>query len=164
MTFGIRIQETRHRVFVSYYHKDDQRYRDALEKNFGSLFISKSVQPGEIASDNSSEYIKQLIQKDYLSDSSVVLVLIGPKSLCRRHVDWEISAGLNTKVGGYSGLMGILLPEIRLHTDASFLPSRTPARYADNVKSGYATTYTWATFVASADSVQNTIEKAFDAC
>src|SRR2546426_3884279 len=39
-----------------------------------------------------------------------ILVLVGPKTKCRKHVDWEISAGLNKKVGGYSGLLGVLLP------------------------------------------------------
>src|SRR2546426_6575015 len=111
MNFGHSgVQISKHKVFISHYHKDDQPYRNAFENSFGALFISRSVEPGEIASDLNTEYIKRLIQDGFISDSSVVIVLVGPKTKCRKHVDWEISAGLNKKVGGYSGLLGVLLP------------------------------------------------------
>jgi hypothetical protein len=35
----------------------------------------KSVQPGDIDTDNSDQYIKRLIQEDYIGDASVVMVL-----------------------------------------------------------------------------------------
>src|SRR6266851_8455860 len=109
-----RASAVRHKVFSSYYHHDDQSYRNWLENNFSDVAIFKSVQPGDIATDNSAEYIKRLIQEGYIEDSSIVVVLVGAKTKCRKHVDWEISAGLSSKVGGRSGLMGILLPTIAL--------------------------------------------------
>ena len=60
----------KHKAFVSYYHFDDQGYRELFEKSIGDLIISKSVSDGDIDSDNSDGYIKQLIQKDFLSDCS----------------------------------------------------------------------------------------------
>lgn len=57
----------KHKTFVSFYHKDDQIYRERFENLFGDLFVSKSVDDGDIDSDTSDEYIKKLIQKDYLS-------------------------------------------------------------------------------------------------
>ena len=155
-------QLEKHKVFVSYYHNDDQRYRDAFEKHFGSLFISKSVQPGDIDTDVGDEYIKHLIQDDYLDDASVIIVLVGPKTLGRKHVDWEISAGLNKKVSGYSGLMAILLPEYRLSVDGKYQYDEIPARLADNVKTDYAKVYTWAWLCADAQRVKNAIQTAFD--
>ncbi len=145
MSFGYNqnSQRVKRKVFISYYHKDDQHYRNEFERIFGHLFISKSVNPGDINTDSSDEYIKRLIQQDYLNDCSVLIVLIGPKTLCRKHVDWETSAALNTKVGGNSGVFGILLPT---HPDANkgnYQYANIPERLADNVKSGYAKIYEW---------------------
>ena len=58
---GLLSAAVRHKTFVSYYHKADQAYRDAFEKVFGHLFIGKSVQPGDISTDVSADYIKRLI-------------------------------------------------------------------------------------------------------
>jgi hypothetical protein len=147
-------KDSKHKVFVSYYHAEDQYYRDEFDKRFNHLFISKSVEPGDIDSDSSDEYIKRLIQDEYLTDSSVVLVLVGPKTHCRKHVDWEISAGLNKKVGGYSGLVGLLLP------GASY--SDIPPRLTDNINSRYAEFHTWGSACSSNETIKSVIQTAFD--
>ncbi|MCM8885069.1 MAG: TIR domain-containing protein [Candidatus Thiodiazotropha sp.] len=152
----------KHKIFVSYYHKDDQYYRNEFERRFSHLFVSKSVEPGDIDSDLSDEYIKRLIQEGYLTDSSVVLVLVGLKTYCRKHVDWEISAGLNKKVGGYSGLVGILLPEYPLSADNKYSYSNIPPRLADNLKSDYAEIYTWDFACQNEATIKNVIQTAFD--
>lgn len=100
----------RHKLFISYYHKNDEKYRDLFETLFGSMFINKSVKIGDIDTDISDDYIKRLIQENYITDSSVLVVLVGPNTYLRKHVDWEISAALSKKVGGYSGLLGLRLP------------------------------------------------------
>ena len=153
---------SKHKVFISYYHRDDQNYRNEFDRQFSHLFISKSVEPGDIDSDLSNEYIKRLIQEGYLTDSSVVLVLVGSKTYCRRHVDWEISAGLNKKVGGYSGLVGILLPEFQLSADNEYSYSDIPPRLADNVKSGYAEVYTWGDACQNEATIKSIIQTAFE--
>ncbi len=160
---GLKIPEEKHKLFIAYYHKDDEVRKFLFELKFGSLFISKSVHPGDIDSDLSTEYIKALIQDDYISDASVVMVIIGPKTRCRKHVDWEISAGLNKKVGGYSGLFGALVPGFPLDLYGQYRYDDIPARLADNVKSGYANVYTWDQLTASDASVKNVIQTAFDA-
>ncbi len=155
-------REEQHKVFICFYHKDDQYYRDKFEKDFGHLFINKSVKPGDIDSDLSDEYIKRLIQEGYITDSSVVLVLVGPKTFCRKHVDWEISAGLNKKVGGYSGLIGILLPSFDLTPEGNYYPKNLPARLADNSKNGYSEIYTWDWVCQNDSRIKNAIKIAFD--
>lgn len=150
----------RHKVFVSYYHADDQYYRDELERAFSHLIISKSVQPGDISTDVSAEYIKRLIQQEFVSDASVVIVLVGPKTRCRKHVDWEISAGLNKKVGGYSGLLGVLLPTFPLQSN-TYDPSHLPARLKDNVDSGYAGLYKWDDATSCFTRFREILETAF---
>lgn len=65
------------KVFVSFYH-DDNKYKLLLEKILEDLSINKSVQMGDISSDNADEYIRHLIQSEYLKDTTVLIVLIGP--------------------------------------------------------------------------------------
>jgi hypothetical protein len=150
---------TKRKAFISYYHKDDQFYRDMFEKKFGDLVVNKSVDEGDIDSDNCDDYIKQLIQREYLADSTVIIVFVGPKTKCRKHVDWEISGSLNKKVGdSYAGLLGILLPTHPDFGKDTYVAANLPARLAANVKSGYALLKDW-----SDDRVQmqNWIEEAF---
>lgn len=151
----------RHKVFVSYYHRDDQEYRDKFEQSTANLFIFKSVRPGDIESDLSDEYVKRLIQEEYISDSSVVVVLVGPRTFCRKHVDWEISAGLNRKVNGYSGLVGIVLPTFPLSADNEYDPKLIPPRLNDNLVSKFAKLYAWGDALQSDETIIEIIETAF---
>ena len=104
--YNIYGSKTKHKVFISFYHHDDQKY-----KNYIDTYINKSVSDGEYSTDNSDEYIKRMIREDKVSDSSVIVVLVGPNTKKRKHVDWEIYAGLRSSINGSSGLVGILLPE-----------------------------------------------------
>lgn len=151
-----------HKVFISYYHNDDQVYKNWFVQNCGSLFINKSVEHGDINTDISTDYIKQLIQSDdFLADASVLIVLCGANTWGRKHVDWEISGALSSKVGGYAGVMGILLPSYQLLPNGNYQYENIPPRLADNIKTGYADMYLWNTVCASLQSVSNAIETAF---
>jgi len=135
---------TKRKTFVSYFHKDDQALRGKFENIFGDLIVSKSVEYRDIDSDNSDEYIKQLIQKEYLSDTTVLVVLIGPKTKCRMHVVWEISGAISTRIGGNSGLIGILLPSHPDYgADKKYNAANLPKSLAANLESGYAKLYDW---------------------
>lgn len=150
----------KHKVFISFYHHDDQRYKEEVERLFGDRMVSKSVQDGDYAPDNSDEYVKRLIREDKISDSSVVVVLCGPNTWKRKHVDWEIYAGLRKSVNGTSGLVGIVLPEFPTTTDGRYYETDfLPERLSDNYKSGYAKLYTWNDFKLDFDWI---IQEAFD--
>ncbi len=151
---------SKHKVFISYYHNDDEYYRNRFEEVFGDLFINKSVHLGDIETDLGDEYIKRLIQQGYISDSSVVLVLVGAKTYCRKHVDWEMSAGLMKKVGNYSGLLGICLPTHPDYRKDSYNSEITPPRLVDNLKTKYAKYYDWTEDRAK---MKEWIENAFNA-
>lgn len=133
---------TKHKVFVSYYHSDDQVYKNYIYDNFKDKIINKSVMNNDINSDNGDEYIKRLIREDYISDSSVVVVLVGKNTKTRKHVDWEIYAGLRGSINGNSGLIGILLPEMENYNN-TYSYEDIPSRLADNIKSGYSKMYNW---------------------
>lgn len=154
-------QPVRHKVFISYYHHDDQCYKNLFTYLFGTQFINKSVGIGEIDSDLSTEYIKHLIQKEYITDSTVLVVLVGPNTKKRKHVDWEISAALSKKVGGYSGLLGILLPSFPTFFGQYYYLTDLPLRLADNVVSGYADILTWNDIISNPSLLYNAIEIAY---
>lgn len=142
-------QAEKHKVFVSF-HRDDQFYRDEFDRLFGEHFISVSVDPGDIDPDNDDEYIKRLIQQDNIVQSSVVFVLYGTNTHKRKHVDWEISAGLSGKVGGHKGLVVMLLPGFpqapynsQVQYDPRVIYPYLHPRTTANLESGYANLYYW---------------------
>lgn len=157
--FGVT-KATKRKVFISFYHKDDEFYRKRFEELFGHLFINKSVKDGDINTDVSTEYIKRLIQNNYISDTSVLVVLVGAKTYCRKHVDWEISAALSKKAGGYSGLIGLRLPTHPDFGKNNYKPENIPSRLVENLESGYAKLYDWH---ENEISIQRIIDEAFNA-
>lgn len=155
----IPLNITKRKSFVSYYHKDDDTKRKEFENLTSDLIVNKSVVKGDIDSNNSDEYIKQLIQKEYLKDTTVLVVLIGNKTKCRKHVDWEISGALNYKVGNtYAGLLGLILPNHPDFGTGKATYSLMPERLADNFKTGYAVIADW---TENRKQLQNWIELAF---
>lgn len=159
--WGINLPKnsTKHKTFVSFYHKDDQKYREKFGRLFGDLILSKSVEDGDIDSDTSDEYIKQLIQKDYLADTTVLIVLLSSKTKCRMHIDWEISGALNLKVGDKnSGLLGIILPTHPDYGSGKYNHANLPPRLSDNLKTGYALIRDW---TDNRVLMQSYIEQAF---
>lgn len=152
--------DTRHKVFISYYHADDQSYKEKFEQLFGDIFINKSVGVGEIDDDLSDGYIKRLIQEGYITDTSVLVVLVGKNTHKRKHVDWEISAALSKKAGGYSGLIGLCLPDHPAYGKDEYSKEDVPPRLVDNLISGYAKLSDWTT---SPKSIKARIEDAFNA-
>ena len=110
------LQKVKRRVFISYFHKDDEYYRDQFEQCFDNIFQNILVKPGEINDDNSDDYIAQVIRQQKISNATVIVVLLGNRTYCRKHVDWEIAAGLDPRVGEKrAGLVGILLPSSTLY-------------------------------------------------
>jgi hypothetical protein len=130
---------TKRKSFISYYHKEDQDYKKKFKNLTSDLLVNKSVEGDDINSENKDEYIKQLIQNGYLNDTTVLIVLLGPKTKCRKHIDWEISGALNLKVGEtYAGLLGLILPSHVDFGSDEYTLSELPQRLTDNLKTGYA--------------------------
>ncbi len=148
----------RHKVFISFYHRDDQGYKNYIDQYLSGNIINKSVMNGEYSTENSDEYIKRLIREEKISDSSVVVVLVGQNTKYRKHVDWEIYAALRPSINGNSGLVGILLPTVRKASNGGYYYSDMPARLADNIISGYADFYDWSYAISHFDEI---IEKAY---
>lgn len=145
---------TKHKLFISYYHEDEY-YRNKFEEYFGDLFINTSVKYGEIDDSLSTEYIKRLIREKHISNSTVIVVLVGPKTYCRKHVDWEIYAGLYKN----AGLVGLVLPNHKDYTKTTWTSGFYPLRLEDNLKSKFSKVYNWTN---KHQSMTKIIEEAFD--
>lgn len=152
-----------HKVFVSYHHENDQAYRDAFERMFSLLsgvFISKSVQIGEISPLLATDTVRSKIRDEYLHDSTVTIILIGTSTWQRKHVDWEISSSIrSTKLSSRSGLIGILLPTHQSFFTSGYDPGIVPPRLVDNQKCGFANIYNWTT---NCSNVRHWIQVALD--
>lgn len=86
---------TVHKTFISYYHEDEQDLKDKIVENFsGEDFIDKSVHDGDIDPNNTEETIMRTIREDFLSDSTVTLVIVGENTAKRPFVNSELQASL----------------------------------------------------------------------
>ena len=139
----------RHKVFISYFHADDQVYKDRLVQALESKFVDQSVSQGDIHDESLLlEEIRRRIRDDHIADTTVTIVLIGPCTWQRKHVDWEISASIiDRKNNQRCGLLGLLLPT---HPDYRKRPSDRnprliPQRLAGNIDGNdpFAMIYDW---------------------
>ena len=139
----------RHKVFISYYHAEDQEYKDRLIQALNSKAIDKSVSPGDIHDENLPlDEIRRRIRDDHIADAVVTIVLIGPCTWQRKHVDWEISASIIDRPNNERcGVVGLLLPT---HPDYDKGPKDRnplliPPRLAQNIsgKNPFTAIYKW---------------------
>ena len=78
----------------------------------GKRIVDRSVDTGNIDDTGlKTATVRQKIRDDYIRDATVTIVLIGPCTWQRKHVDWEIGSSIRkTKRNSRCGLLGILLP------------------------------------------------------
>ena len=166
MHYQSRYQKNnRHRVFVSYYHSDDQYYRELFEDMFSDYYdimVSKSVKLGDIDDERlSTDRIREIIRDDYLQDSTVTVVLVGAHTWQRKFVDWEIGSSIRaTKNNSRSGLLGIILPTYPRPPGkpTHYYFHTIPPRLHDNIQCGFADIRGWSD---GPDQVQSWIHEAF---
>lgn len=130
-----------HKVFISYHHKDDKVVSNFVNNySNNNVFIRRIIgnEYGTSINSNNVDYTMRVIRENYLSDSTVTIVMIGNETYKRKYVDWEIASTLrNDQNNKRSGLVGIFLPGCNLYNTV------IPARLLDNYKSGYAKIYNY---------------------
>ncbi len=135
-----------HKTFISFHHVDEA-YKAFFERVFSdqyNVFISMSVDDGDIDPRLKTDTIRQKIRDQYLRDSTVTVVLVGKETWKRKHVDWEISSSIrDTQFNPRSGLLGILLPTYPKVSMDKYDPFTIPPRLYDNIKCGCAEIYNW---------------------
>ena len=104
----------KHRVFISYHHKNDQAYKEYLVKlsRAYDIFDDYSVNSGDIDDNGlNDEQIRVIVRDEYLRDSSVTIVLVGTETRSRKHVDWELFSSMrDSPINKKSGIILINLP------------------------------------------------------
>lgn len=110
-----------HKVFISFHHDNDQKYKDSLVK-WGvenNIFIDGSVDMGEIPDDWTPQQIREYIRDEHLKDTSVTILLVGIETKNRKHIDWELFSSMyDGKKNKKSGIIVINLPSVdcKYHT------------------------------------------------
>ena len=134
----------RHKVFVSYHHANDQRYKDLFVQMMGNDIVDRSVRDGDIDDTGmNTDRIRQRIRDEFIRDATVTVVLVGTCTWQRKHVDWEIGSSLrDTKLNSRCGLLGIVLPS---HPMGMWNLHVVPPRLADNCKGflSFAAPHQW---------------------
>ena len=154
-------QAPRHKVFISF-HSDDEKCKDRFVAMMGGDFVDKSVHDDNIDDTNlKAARIRQIIRDDYIADATVTVVLIGPCTWQRKHVDWEIGSSLRkTRKNPRCGLLGILLPNHPDFGKGQYHFRLVPPRLADNCQGddSFAKVYNW---LENPDEVRRWIHTAF---
>ena len=104
---------TKHKVFISYHHTNDQWAKEALLKcnEENDIFIDDSVDTGDISDDLSDEEIRKKIRDEYLRETTVTILLVGTETKNRKHIDWELYSSMyDGKKNKKSGILVIQLP------------------------------------------------------
>lgn len=122
-------------------------------------FINKAVNDGDIETGIKTETIRQKIRDEFIADATVTVVLIGPKTWSRKHVDWEIGSSLrDTQNNSRCGLIGVFLPTHPDFGRDQFNINSIPPRLYDNVKNKFASLHDWSD---NPEVVQGWIHEAF---
>ena len=152
----------KHKVFISF-HVDDQKYKKRFVRMMGNNIVDKSVKDDDIDDTNLKvSRIRQIIRDDFIANATVTVVLIGPCTWKRKHVDWEIGSSLReTKKNPRCGLLGILLPDHPDFDKEDYDPHLIPPRLADNDegKAPYARIYGWS---KQTSDIRRWIRQAFE--
>ncbi len=142
------------KIFVSYHHAGDQAYYDALAKMCDDCDFLTDRSVSRLIKSDDPEYQERRIREEYMSGTSVTLVLCGAQTYQRKFVDWEIYATLYKE----KGLIGVRLPLVV--PDPMTGKVTVPFRLHTNIESGYALWRTWQAL--SAANLRSWIEEALN--
>ena len=128
------------RVFVSYHHQD-QVGVDAFRALFGDGYdVFSDASLDRLIDSTNTDYVSRTIREDYITGTSITIVLCGADTWRRKYVDWEIHSTLDKD----HALLGIVLPTTQqtLYNDGQYR-WRVPDRLHQNIVSEYAHFITW---------------------
>ena len=133
-------QETKRRVFISYYKEDKTEVEEFIDyfANGQGIFTPYALgvsDNDDFIDSTNTDYVMTQIRKKYLKDTTVTIVLVGNCTHSRRYVDWEIKSSLTQGEYSPNGLMGIILPS---KGKDAYLPPRLEANWTKDHVNCYA--------------------------
>ena len=123
------------RVFVSYHHAD-QQWKDYFVSEYADrhgIFVDGSLD--DRVDSTQPEYVHRQIREEFITGTSLTIVLCGAETWKRRYIDWELHSTLLKR----HGLLGLVIPGTAPTGPNSY---RVPDRLEDNV-SQYAVFREW---------------------
>ena len=129
-------------IFLAY-DSSDEYWRIRFDDVFGQDFNCRLISPGEMESETGEDFIRWILEQDLLTEDTVMVALIGPKTFASKKMDWELAAALEKKGRRPTGIVPTRLPNHDDYQKKSVNPRRIPGRLADNLKSGYVKIYDW---------------------
>ena len=150
----------RHRCFVTH-HAANATAVKAFVNDFSGVFTATTVgitDADDFIDSDDSDYVMRRIREDYLTDTTVTIVLIGECTKARKYVDWEIASSLrNDPINRRSGLLGINMKSFGTQGLA-------PLRLEDNYDSkDPASSYAlYQSYPSAEQALRNAIQSAFD--
>lgn len=144
----------RRRIFVSYHHKNDQRFYDEFSRvlhDSMDLVFDNSLD--RIIDSENTDYVIQRIRDGFISNTSCTFVLCGAETHQRKYIDWEIKATLDKE----HGLIGIKLPTAMRNNQGLTI---VPDRLHRNIESGYGLWKSWEELAANPALAASWIEDA----
>lgn len=119
------------KVFISY-HREDNKYKEQLEKMLGEIDIKYfSVPTDYFFEGKNHEHIAQIL-RDEIKMCSVTICIIGKETYSRPHVDHELYNTLKGGICKRKGLVGVML-ENRGDNINNIDYSSFPNRIQDNI-------------------------------
>lgn len=128
---------SRHKVFISYHHENDQWYKNEILRlnRLYDIFIDQSVDTGDINDNLNDQEIREIIRDNYLRDTTVTILLVGTETMRRKHIDWEIYSSMyDGKINKKSGILVINLPSISCPYFYASHSEEKSVIYPENIK------------------------------
>lgn len=142
--------QPKRKVFISYHHKD-QAWVDNFRNTFSSVYdLFTDCSLDQAIDSNNLLYINRTIREDYITGSSITIVICGTDTWRRKCVDWEIYSTLDK---GHA-LLGVTLPHNREWRNGQQIRV-VPDRLHKNIEAGYAH---WVDWAPDAQMLKNAIE------
>lgn len=131
--------QPKRKVFISYHHAD-QEWVDGFRKQFGGVYdLFTDCSLDQAIDSDDLLYVDRTIREDYITGTSITIVLCGPATWRRKCVDWEIYSTLYKD----HALLGIMLPHHTATYNNGAFVRLIPDRLHTNFQTGYAHLAEW---------------------
>jgi len=128
------ITPSKRKVFISYHHQD-QAFIENFRASFGAAYeVFTDCSLDEAIESNDLHYVNRTIREDFITGTSITIVICGTDTWRRKCVDWEIYSTLHKD----HALLGIVLPHVQPVWRNGQQVRLIPDRLAANTTSGYA--------------------------
>lgn len=133
------VKAVKPKVFISYHHKD-QLSIDDFRTRFGAAYeVFTDCSLDEAIESTDLHYVNRTIREDFITGTSITIVICGTDTWRRKCVDWEISSTLHKD----HALLGIVLPHVQPVLRNGQQVRLIPDRLHANIESGYGHWIEW---------------------